>query len=283
MTTQPETSEILLTVRHRQLCAELERLRKGRELSQADAAAAVGISRQRYGRIETGAAQPRQAELGAILDFLGCEQALRLALLDVAKNLNVRGLWTAYDDVVSVSFADIEQRSVRIKSYQTWLVPGLLQTPEYTLALVRLGQSDDELQLRQVAARASRRRRLAEPEGPVFHAIVAESVLHRPIGGPEVLSEQLRALVTASTRPNIKLQIMPTAQWEHPGHEGSFVLFEFGGPQALDLAYLEGVGGTSLYLEKANQVERCSVNFEQLSKVALSESESVSLIEGLLL
>lgn len=282
MTNQPE-SDPLLTVRHRQLSAILRRLREDRGLSQAECADALHLSRQRYGRLETGVSKFKAGELESILDLLGCEQALRLALLELGKNLNVRGWWTSYDDVLSDSYARIETDAREVRTYQTNLVPGQLQTPEYTMALARLGQPDDEeKQHRQVAARAARRRRIASADGPLFHAIIAETVLHKPIGGPVVHQAQLRAIVLAATRPNVQIQVLPTATWEHPGHEGSFVIFGFGGPSALDVAYFEGAAGSSIYLEKSNEVDLCTVNFDRISKAALPQTQSVALVEGLL-
>ncbi len=241
------------------------------------------MSRQRYSRLETGVSKFKPGELETILDLLGCEQALRLALLELGKNLNVRGWWTSYDDVLSDSYARIETDARFIRTYQTNLIPGQLQIPEYTMALARLGQPDDEEgQLRRVAARAARRRRIASVDGPLFHAIIAETVLHKPIGGATVHQEQLRAIVLAATRPNIQIQVLRTETWEHPGHNGSFVIFGFGGPSALDVAYFEGAAGSSIYLEAVNQVEMCTVGFDRISKAALPQSESVALVEELL-
>lgn len=278
----PSDQPVTLTVRGRQFFAALRRLRDARQMSQAEAADALRMSRQRYGRLETGTTRFKAGELEAILDLFGCAQALRLALLELARHLNSRGLWTTYDDVLEDGYAEIEGNATDIRTHQTLLVPGLMQTPEYTIALARIWQSDEEIQMRQVAARAARRRHLMSVEGPSFHAIVAESVLHKPIGGPDVMREQLRALVVAATRPNVMLQVMPTEVWDHPGHEGSFVIFGFGGPTQLDVAYFEGVAGSNVYLEAVNQVESCSVNFDRISKAALPQSDSVALIKGLL-
>ncbi|GAB3651786.1 hypothetical protein GCM10027589_08810 [Actinocorallia lasiicapitis] len=84
------------------------------------------------------------------------------------------------------------------------------------------------------------------------------------------------------SRPNLMLQVLPASAWEHPGHEGSFVVFGFGGPTALDVAYFEGAAGSRMYLEKPNLVGTCSVNFDQISKAAFTQSKSLEVIEKLL-
>lgn len=280
-TTHPEP-EPVLTLRQRRILTVVKQLRNDHGLSQEEVAAALGMSRQRYGRLEKGVTKLKRQELERILEFLGCEQKLRLGLMDLVQNSDRRGWLTSYDDVISGSFAELETGAKKIRSYQTLVIPGLLQAPGYTQALIGIGQPDPELLHRQVAARSARRRRLTSSDGPELHAVIAEAVLQRPIGGQEVMQEQLRALVAASDRSNVKLQVLPTESWEHRGLEGSFVIFSFGGPSALDVAYFEGAAGTSHYLEALRQVEMCSVNFDDIAKAARTESESVALIEALI-
>lgn len=281
MTTPPESTDPILSVRHRQLVNAIRRLREARGVNQAAVADAVGISRQRYGRLENGA-KFKAGELESILDWLGCDQADRLALLDLAKNINVRGLWETFGGVLSPALAEIESAAVNIRSYQTLVIPGPLQTREYATALAALGQpEDEERQLQIVLSRIARRRRLVGVGGPEFHTVIAEPVLHSPIGGEDVLRDQRAALVAAAEHPNVSIRVLLQSSWQHPGHEGSFVIFGFGGPSSLDVAYEEGAGGSSIYLEAIDQVTRCSVNFDRISKVALSEQDSVRLIEEL--
>ena len=61
--------------------------------------------------------------------------------------------------------------------------PGLLQTEEYARAVLR----DDD----QVKLRMQRQDVLKKESPPVFVALIDESVLHRNVGGPAVMRDQL--------------------------------------------------------------------------------------------
>lgn len=63
-----------------------------------------------------------------------------------------------------------------------------------------------------VTGRMLRQRRLTSTEDPLeLVAVVDETVLHRPVGGPEVLRVQLRHLVEAATLDTVTLHVLPTA------------------------------------------------------------------------
>ncbi len=272
------------TVRHRRIATELRKLRETRGLTPQEAADQLGWSRPKLNKYETATRRPPVGDVEALLDLYGCAEDLRLTLIKHTKNIGIRGWWVSYGDVLDPSFLELEDDAVELRTYKRDVVHGLLQTNEYALAVIKLSNTGEpnEKQVRRVAARAARRQRLDSASAPVFHAVIEESVLRRPIGGPDVMTGQLRALLEAADKPHVQMQIMPQESWQHPGHEGSFTIMGFGGSVNFDVVYTEGALGNGAYLEDAAQLELSRVNFASISKAALSEGDSVAFVEGLL-
>jgi transcriptional regulator with XRE-family HTH domain len=272
------------TVRHRRIALELRKLRQKSRLTAQEAADALGWSRPKLNKYETASRRPTVADVEQMLNLYGCDEALGLALVKLTKNIGVRGWWTGYEDVLDESYPELESDAIEIRTWQMGVIPGLLQIDEYALPLIRLGLPDasGESHARRLAARAARRAILKQPDGPTLHAVIDEAALRRPIGGTEAWRKQLEALLASAELPNIRIQVMPLTHWQHPGLDGPVVLLGFGGTVLLDVGYLEGAVGTGIYLEDIAQVTRCSVNFEQISRSALSDEESKAFIGGLL-
>ncbi|MGW1148961.1 DUF5753 domain-containing protein, partial [Streptomyces sp. NPDC002454] len=99
------------------------------------------------------------------------------------------------------------------RSYSPGLVPGLLQTREYTEAVLRAVRRrrvevDDVADA--VEARMARQHVLSSGQRR-FAFLVEEAVLRNAPCGPAVLAEQLDRLVEIGSRPHISLGVLPTA------------------------------------------------------------------------
>jgi hypothetical protein len=248
-------------------------------MSMEAAAAALGWSRPKLVRFETAKTRPTAADVGAMLDLYGGGEAVKLALVQLAKDIRKRGWWSAFNDVLTGSFAELEDDAVRIRTWQVQFVPGLLQISDYALALIRVSSPEDteETHLRRLQARMARRTILERQEGASLAVVLDEAALRRPVGGPEVMARQLDALVNESQKPNVSLCVLPAASGEHAGMDGPFVILSFEGQLDPEVVYLEGMGG-EIYVEDVGQVNRCNVRFDRLSGQALSEEDSVRLI-----
>ncbi|MCX4747751.1 helix-turn-helix domain-containing protein [Kitasatospora sp. NBC_01287] len=103
------------------------------------------------------------------------------------------------------------ERTHRFRSYSSWLVPGLIQTPGYTAAALQAIQQRrglvDDVQA-AVAARMERQRVLYEGDRR-FAFLVEESVLRCGIGGSGVMRDQLHHLTTVGSLPNVSMGVVP--------------------------------------------------------------------------
>jgi hypothetical protein len=174
------------------------------------------------------------------------------------------GWWSNYEA--------LEQSAVSIRTWEPMVVPGLLQTRAYATAL--LDGSDD-----LVERRIDRQRIVNRPTSTVaLEAIVDESVLHRPVGHPGVLSAQLRHLAGMADRDNVTIGVLPRhspTQAVATGGIGPFVIVETPWPGGL--VYLEHQGG-SRSLDSAHEIKAHAEAFNRLREAALPCVASVALI-----
>jgi hypothetical protein len=243
------------------LGAQLRRLRDRAGVTRSEAGWAIRASESKISRMELGRVGFKERDVADLLElYQVTEAAERDHLLQLARDANNRGWWHRYGDVTPDwfdAYLGLEAAAELIRTYEIQFVPGLLQTPEYTRAVARLtpaGERSEEEVDRITALRTSRQAVLERDPPLRLWAVVEESVLWRPIGGIDVLREQLESLTEAIRRPNITLQIIPTGSAGHLATGGAFSILRFPQPDLPDVVYLEHVT-SALYLDKRDDVD----------------------------
>ena len=271
------------TIARWQLGAQLAELRERLSLSYADVAAALACSESKIRKIEAGYVGVNRAELMVMLTMYNInDEMAREELWGLAQEGKKRGWWSKIVSGVPgdlATFLNLESAATMIRNYEPLVVPGLLQTAAYARAIAEtstLGMSEDEVE-RQVTLRMARQKKVLGEDPPELWVVLDEAALHRVFGSPQVMKEQLLYLVEASRHATI--QIIPFSHGGHPGTLGSFVICEFEENVHSPVVYVESQAG-SLYLEKEEEVRRCSLVYNQLTVAALSRPKSRELIEA---
>ncbi|MFI0406179.1 helix-turn-helix transcriptional regulator [Actinomadura sp. 3N508] len=189
----------------------------------------------------------------------------------------VRLAETAHDPDWFAQFTRYERRSTTIRPYSALVVPGLLQTPDYARALIECSQFVGDID-HALADRMARQEILNGDAPPELHALIKQSVLEDPIGGPEVMREQLAHLITMSHLKNVIVRIIPRSLGAHPGVDGSFTLLTT--PNA-EYAWSEAVGGGRL-VSDPTKVRFYLNRYDQLGADALPRGSSRSLIANVM-
>lgn len=282
-------------VRRRKLGAELRALRTGAGLTSGEAARLVGWHQSKVSRIETGASGVKPADVRLLLDAYGVREAqLRELLLALANSDEGGGRhhwWHAYRGVLPPTYRDfisLESQASAMRTLETSVVPGLLQTPEYARAVTRAAVSGltdeaataDERLDALVAVRLARQEVLHADPPLRLSAVLDEAVLRREVGGPEVMARQLGRLTEAARLPHVTLQVLPFAAGEHIGITGPFVIFSFSRTSDLDVVVLDHLT-SSLYLERKEDLRAYTEAFNALRIHALSPEESLDYIAAL--
>lgn len=270
------------TARRRRLAAALRQLRETRQLSCADAGAAVGWSESKVSRIETGRVGVRQPDLESLLDLYQMTGEERTALLALRRQATHRGWWHSYADALPKWFDDyvgLEDGAKAKLIYDNQLVPGLMQTNDYAAAVTRAARpwaDDDEVE-RQLAARTTRQALLTMADPLQVWAVLDEAVLRRTVGGSAVMAAQLRRLIELAALPNVTLQVLPFALGAHASMGTSFDLLQFPEPSETPIVYIED-HTSSQYLETRADIERYTLVFDHLRASALPPEQSAAFI-----
>ncbi|MDN0200250.1 helix-turn-helix transcriptional regulator [Streptomyces sp. S.PNR 29] len=276
-------------VRRRKLGAELRALRAAAGLTSGEAARLVGWHQSKVSRIETGTSGVKPADVRLLLDAYGVgDPQLRELLLVLAGSDDIGGRhhwWHAYRGVLPPTYRDfisLESQASAMRTLETTVVPGLLQTSEYARAVTRAavdGLSEDQLDA-LVEVRLARQDVLRTDPPLRLSAVLDEAVLRREVGGPDVMACQLRRLVEAARLPQVRLQVLPFGAGAHIGVTGSFVIFSFSSTSDLDVVVLDHLT-SSLYLERKEDLEAYTEAFNTLRIHALSPEDSLDYIAGI--
>ncbi|MEU0005976.1 helix-turn-helix transcriptional regulator [Streptomyces sp. NPDC006314] len=276
-------------VRRRKLGAELRTLRTGAGLTSGEAAQLVGWHQSKVSRIETGASRVKPADLRLLLDAYGVrDRQLRELLLMLAGSEDAGGRnrwWHAYRGVLPPTYRDfisLESQASAMRTLETTVVPGLLQTAEYARAVTRAVVRDlDEERLDALVEVRLARQDVLRSDPPLeLCAVLDEAVLRREVGGPEVMARQLERLLEAARLPHVRLQVLPLAAGAHVGLTGPFVIFSFPSTSDLDVVVLDQLT-SSLYLERKEDLLAYSKAFNTVQLHALSPEDSLDYIAGI--
>src|SRR5215471_5892185 len=220
-------SELLVplgpTVRRRRLGAELRRLREAHVLKLEEVAERLGLAPSTLSRIETGKAPTKSAYLTAMLEmYQVSDLGARKVLVDMAREGHRKGWWSIYDDVLPSGFdiyVGLEAEASGLRSYESDVIHGLLQTTDYAVAVLReLRPRDSEEQIRRRVDRRMQRQRLLDQDPPLeAWIIVDEGAIKRTIGGNAVMRHQLEHLINASRWPNVTVQVLAFECGAHAG------------------------------------------------------------------
>lgn len=211
------TGRVTATASRLLLGARLRALRLSAGLSMAQAAGALDVSPVTMRRLEEGRATVDADRLTALLAAYGLDDPAETAeLLAQAERANGPGWWEGYRDVLPEWLADhiaLEEHAQIIRVYAPAVIPELLQSPGYALALLRIQHPDDppERLARRLELLVGRQAVLerANPAPPTVWALVEEATLRRRVGGAVVMREQFTHLRRLVERPGVTIRVMP--------------------------------------------------------------------------
>jgi transcriptional regulator with XRE-family HTH domain len=267
------------TLRRRELGALLRSLRLERGLTVEQVAERLLCSSSKVSRMETGHRGATPRDIRDLCDLYGVsDPAQRERMARLAAEGKQQGWWQPYD-LDFATYVGLEAAAVSLSYFQSIIVPGLLQTPEYARAMheADLAEYTPERIEEHVEVRM-RRQNLLTREDPSLElsVVLDEAVLHRAVGGPAVMGAQLDRLIEAAKLPNVTIQTISYGAGAHPAMDSMFDILDFGNT-APNVVYVEGLMGF-IYVERPEDIDRYRRVFEHLRTVALTPEESVQLM-----
>jgi transcriptional regulator with XRE-family HTH domain len=258
--------------------AELKRLRQRAGITQTALAESTNYALATVSAFENGTRIPSREFAESADKVFGTDGDLT-RLQGLVEAVSVRP-W--FRDRV-----EVERKAITIREYDSYQVPGLLQTEEYARAVISAGRpmlSEDEIG-RAVALRMTRQL-ILEPDDdlpidreqtPRLWTIMDESALHRIVGAPEVMRAQRDHLAAMAQRPNITIQIIPLSEGATCAYGRAFTILTSANNSSV--VYLEDVI-TAHYVRDRDQVAQYALRFDHLCAAALNDERSLKLIRG---
>ncbi|MEV7343888.1 helix-turn-helix transcriptional regulator [Streptomyces sp. NPDC093544] len=260
------------TVRKRRLGAELRMLRKASGLTSTQVAERLLVSQPKISRLENGQRAISPRDVRDLCTIYGVtDQQVVDSLMRMAKESGQQGWWNAYGDIPYSTYIGLEADAVRIHAYEPTVIPGLLQTPAYAHAVIEntIPPVTADQATTRLRVRLRRQHRIYHPARPLrLWVVLDESVLHRVVGGPDIMREQLEHLNALGAEPHITVQVLPYDVGAHPGLSGQFSILRFADSPEAGVVYLEG-STSDLYLEKRSVLEHYDLTYAHLQALAL--------------
>lgn len=271
------------TVARWELVLRLRELREQRGFDSAGFARRVGFTPANWSHVENGRRVLTARTIGPVLDVLEVpddERAELLALLQAGKQ---RGWWSRSSALIGPELQRLygmEYGAQSIRSYDSLIVPGLLQTEDYARALISADVMIRPVQVDQlVAIRLRRQQRLRGPDRVELTAIVGEATLRQQTGGPQVLRGQLEHLARlVDELDTLEVRVIPfTATAGAILGGSSFHLLDFASEQLPTFGWAESAvfGGP---VEDPELVRDLGFAYLRALDQALSRADSAALI-----
>lgn len=253
---------------------ELARQRVEAGLKQDDAAGVLRCTQQKIAHIESGSGI-RPMELDALLERYGAsetDQAYARDLQAEGNRRTKRGAFSTRFRQHMRLLVDMEPSCQRFFSYQSMVVPGLLQTEQYMRTLFRAWRpSPSQEQIDRDTSDRLARQRVLDNTDQQFWFIIDEAALRRTTGSAGIVKEQVMWLVEALDRPNVELQIVPFATGYYMGQGHDYSIFGYDTRPPVSIVYLEQHDGGT-YVDDSKRTTRYLTLWEQ-QKAAASGPE----------
>lgn len=265
--------------RQRRLAKALRALREQAGInSAAELATALGWSTAKVSRVESAQTPISGDDTYELCQRLDVDQKTTDALVHLARQVKRRDWWAVYGDVLGsvTDLLELETDARRAHSFSVDLVWGMLQTEDYARAVIghgANGEASDAVD-RRVQLRMERQRRITKDRLDVW-SIMDESALHRVVGSPAIMAEQLDTLTEWSEHPQVSIQVVPFAAGGHDAMGTPFKWFML--DDGAEYAYQETLSG-GFYIENDAEVRDYAITWARLAGAALSFDRSAELI-----
>lgn len=177
-------------------------------------------------------------------------------------------------------YVGLEAGASVIRQYAPETIPGLLQTADYTRAMIRCSVYTRPVDVGpRVEFRLARQARLDGPDAPKQIVVMGQAALRQEVGGREVMADQLRRLakLAEDRRDRVEIRVMPYNAGAHPLIGSGVSILEFASPMMPTFAWLESAM-IGLLTDKQPAVQGLTASFEEVAERALDPDSSLEMI-----
>lgn len=271
------------TVAKRRLARRLAELRVENGYTANQVCDRLNWGRGKVGRFEANTwKRPEMSDIRDLLRIYGVADGDGEDLEELAVLARERAWWRDFSDVFEDSeYPGFESDAVRISVYMPLILPGLLQTPEYTEAHMRVGTQSAQWRSRMLAARQRRQRIFQRDNGdaPELIAVITEASLLYHWGTQADRRQQIAHLVEISRRPNAEVRLLRFSDGPHPGMSSLISVFDFPEDEP-SMVYLENDAAVQEFNEPAEVATYAEV-FAHIRRAALDVPATTAYLKRL--
>ena len=275
-------------VQRRRLRAELRQARQDAGLTQEMVAEAMDWSLSKLIRIENGAVGISTNDLNALLRLYEVRDPSRVGMLIArGREARKRTWWSRYRSVLSPAYfqyIQYETSASIIRSYETLMIPDLLQTEEYATSVARPYRLDFISRTAQTLTEVRMERQellFSRTDPPLLFFVLDEAVIQRLNGAPNLRQAQLEKLIRMANQPTVIIEIVPFSVGPHPGMATNFNILEFGTAADNDVLYLGTTRDSLFSNNEAEEVSKYRELFEELRGMSLRPKESLTCLSNI--
>ena len=255
----------------------LREIRIDAKLTGRDLGRCAGWHSSKVSRIEHGKQAPSIEDINAWCEHCG---VLAEASDLIASLRAVEGMFVDWERLergglrrAQKAATPLFERTRQFRAYDSWLVPGPLQTPAYTTALLeaiaaRRGAPDD---IAEALAVRMKRQEVLHWGDHRFAVVIEEWVLRSRIGGEETMTGQLGHLLAVGTLPAVSLGVIPMTTYRPLRPVEGFWIFD---ERQVNVELVSGW----LTLTKPSEVAMYARVFADLSTQAVYGAKARALI-----
>ncbi|MYS28291.1 helix-turn-helix domain-containing protein, partial [Streptomyces sp. SID7804] len=196
---------------------------------------------------------------------------------------NVLSRFLPQEDVAAADYFEavrlLEQQAVMIREFSLSFVPGIVQTERYARAVLSASfpPVSEQERDRRLVTRLGRAEILKDSVTPVVWALLDEAVLRRPIGGDDVMAEQIAYIVRLAEAGRIRAHVLPFGVGHHWLLEGMLTLMWF--EDQPPVAYSEGLRMGKLH-DSPDVVHELQSRYDLALSEAMPTKESLALLKS---
>lgn len=273
------------TPKARNLGAALRDARNGKKLTLRELGTALDLDFSKLGKYERGELIPSDVIVAKILTYCGVGGKRYDEILAMTKGTDAPQ-WLAVTVPEQRQHLDtlisFERNAATIYEIAPTLIPGLLQTDDYSREVFTGGGAPSDDLHTKVAIRMGRQQVLQRRPNPVrFVALIGQAAVRQILGSDDIMIAQLEHLLEISKRENVDIRIMSTRGW-HPGVEGQCTVIEpMPAPDAFSVVCLDN-RRSGLILHQEEDVAAYRQDVDAVLRTAMSPTDSVRLIAAVI-
>jgi hypothetical protein len=245
------------------------------------------VSPATISRYETGHRLPRGRDVRDLGLLYGLTPGPALdRLVAMATDAREPGWWESYSELeeeAHSTWIGLEAAAQVINIYEAAFVPGLLQIPAYTRALLKSGPfrvSGKPYTKREIEHHVEilrHRQEIWSGREVDLRVVVDEAVIARHVGPGHVMNRQLHHMADMAETGKAEIRVLPFSVGANPGMLGSFMILDLASDVLGGVVYTHSMAG-EVTLEDPSELRRCHALFAALCDLALDPPTSIAAL-----